>query len=206
MYCCRCGKVISHLSTYCPACGNLLQRENIQRKNICYYQLPITANRFYSITVYAQKIVIEGKFWYLRDKEFYRNKEKTDTALIQNFLGMGYLKKRSYKKCVAFILSGLVLTGINAVMEKLNEWTDNANFFLQWIGKTIALPEWMGIVLNVATVICMLFGIVYFFSKKKVVEISFTDKRICIPQKSISDLEFNALYQVIKQLVHKKDF
>lgn len=174
------------------------------KEKLCYY-LPAGDNRFYSITIYEETIVFEGEFWYLRNKEFYKNQEKTDVAYINNFIGMGYLEKRSYKKCVAFVLSGLVLTAINTITVKLSKWADDANFFLRWIGKTVALPEWMAMGLNLAMIICLLLGILFFFSKKKVVEISFTDKRICVPQKSISDLEFAKLYQTIRQLTDKQN-
>ena len=168
------------------------------------YYLPTGTNRLYSITIYEETIVFEGEFWYLRNKEFYTNKGKTDATYIKNFIGMGYLEKRSYKKCVAFVLSGLVLTAINTITVKLSKWADEANFFLQWIGKTVALPEWMAMGLKLAMIICLLLGILFFFSKKKVVEISFTDKRICLPQKSLSDVEFAKLYQTIRRLADKK--
>ena len=169
------------------------------------YYLPTGTNRLCSITIYEETIVFEGEFWYLRNKEFYTNKGKTDVAYINNFIGMGYLEKRSYKKCVAFVLSGLVLTAINTITVKLSKWADDANFFLRWIGKTVNLPEWMAVGLNITMIICLLLGIIFFFSKKKVVEISFTDKRICVPQKSISDLEFAKLYQTISQLTDKQN-
>ena len=173
------------------------------KEKLCYY-LPAGDNRFYSITIYEETIVFEGEFWYLRNKEFYKNQEKTDVAYINNFIGMGYLEKRSYKKCVAFVLSGLVLTAINTITVKLSKWADDANFFLRWIGKTVNLPEWMAVGLNITMIICLLLGIIFFFSKKKVVEISFTDKRICLPQKSLSDVEFAKLYQTIRRLADKK--
>ena len=50
--------------------------------------------------------------------------------------------------------------------------------------------------------ICLLLGLVLFFSKKKVIEISFTDKRICVPQKSMSSAEYQTLYQT---LIHTRN-
>jgi hypothetical protein len=51
--------------------------------------------------------------------------------------------------------------------------------------------------MNTLAAICILLAVVYFFSKKKVIEISFTDKRICVPQKSMTNNEYHMLYQSI---------
>ncbi len=110
---------------------------------------------------------------------------------------MGYLAKHSPKKCMAFILGGTTLEIIKTIIDKLNSILDKINNYLQWIDMSIELPEWMTYTMNTIAFVCIVLGIVFFFSKKKVVEISFMDKRICIPQRSITKNEFNMLYQSI---------
>ena len=95
-------------------------------------------------------------------------------AKVSNFLGLGYL----------------------------TEGVDKINSYLQWMGHSISLPDWMNTTMNVLAVICLLLGLVLFFSKKKVIEISFTDKRICVPQKSMSSAEYQTLYQT---LIHTRN-
>ena len=97
-------------------------------------------------------------------------------AKVSNFLGLGYL----------------------------TEGVDKINSYLQWMGHSISLPDWMNTTMNVLAVICLLLGLVLFFSKKKVIEISFTDKRICVPQKSMTVNEYQTLYQTIMQARSKK--
>lgn len=110
---------------------------------------------------------------------------------------MGYLAKHSPKKCMAFILGGTTLEIIKTIIDKLNSILDKINNYLQWIDMSIELLEWMTYTMNTIAFVCIVLGIVFFFSKKKVVEISFMDKRICIPQRSITKNEFNMLYQSI---------
>ena len=200
MYCKNCGKTLNEDVMFCPACGTQQNITRVEKSNTLHYHLGIDKHRTWDIKVYSTQIIFEGAFWYLKDKEFYRNHLVKYAALIRDFLGMGYLKKRSYKKCILFIVGGSILGLLNAIIDKINEWVDNANFFLQWIGKSITLPEWLDVTLDVATIVCFLLGIIFLFSTKKMVEISFTNKRICIPQKSISDMEYNMLYKTIKSL------
>lgn len=162
--------------------------------------LPVTEKRKCDIKVWSDRIVFSGKFLYLRQQEFYSNKGLSDTALPRNFLGMGYLSQRSYRKTLLFIISGVLMEGAKLLLDKLSELLDNANRFLQWIGQAITLPDWMNTTVNLLAVICLALGVILFFSKHKVVEISFTDKRICIPQKSITHAEYTELYHTIKEL------
>lgn len=164
------------------------------------YHLPMTQNRKYEIQVWPDRILFSGKFLYLRDKEFYANKGEEAAAIPADFLGMGHLKMRSYKKTLAFVVSGVVLGTVNALCEKASDLVDKANVVLQWIGEMLTLPDWLNILLNISMAACICFGIIFFFSRKNVVEISFTDKRICVPEKSLSDAEFAGLYQTVKSL------
>ncbi|MCM1325862.1 MAG: hypothetical protein NC094_07495 [Bacteroidales bacterium] len=161
------------------------------------YQLTANNNRKYCITVSRKDIWFEGDFWYLKEKEFVKCSTKKEVALPQNFLGMGYLTKRSYKKTLFLVFAGTVLEAIKLIIDKLTEWIDKANDYLQWIDSSINLPEWMNIAMNIIAVICILTGVALFFSKKKMIEISFIDKRLCVPKKSMTKQEYNALYQSI---------
>lgn len=216
MYCTHCGKEIGQAASYCPHCGNQIETNqtiphseftSMQQepsatsiKADVRYSLPLNHNRSCDIQVFSDHVTFSGKFWYLRDKDFYRNRGKIETALIKDFLGMGYLAKRSYRQTVIFVFGGTFLEIVKAVVDKLSEWVDKANNYLKWIDHTIALPEWMNITVNVMAFLCIALGIALFFSKKKVIEISFTTKRICIPQKSLSADEFQKLRGIIKSL------
>ena len=164
------------------------------------YHLPVNKKRACDIKVYSDRVTFEGKFWYLRNREFYRSKASMDVGDIGNFLGMGYLTKRSYIKCIIFVLAGTILGAIKSGIDMLSEYVDKANNYLRWIGQEISLPGWMEMALNAMTIICIVLGIVLFFSKKKVIEISFTDKRICVPSKSISKTEYIMLQNNLKKL------
>ena len=165
----------------------------------CYY-LPMTQGRKYEIRVWPDRILFSGQFLYLRDKEFYANKGEEAVASPADFLGMGHLKMRSYKKTLAFVVSGVVLGAVNALCEKASDLADKANSVLQWVGEALTLPGWLDFLLTASMAVCICFGLILLFSRKNVVEISFTDKRICVPERSLSDAEFAGLYQAVKSL------
>ena len=204
MQCSRCGKILTNESVFCPHCGMIADKTNLYSTNQQLYRLTENNTRFYTITVSRENTVFTGKFWHLKDKEFIKSQNGQENALNQNFLGMGYLAKRSFKKCLMFVIAGTILEVVKMIIDKLTEWMDKANNYLQWIDKAISLPEWMNYTLNTLAVICILLAIALFFSKKKVIEISFTDKRICVPQKSMTKSEYNMLYQSIMSAKNMK--
>jgi hypothetical protein len=197
MYCVKCGAALDSEMKFCPECGTLLVQPNIDLSNPTLFQIMENENRKYSIAVNRNEVIFNGKFWYLNDKEFVSNKNKSDRALISNFMGMGYLAKRSPRKCILFVIVGSMLELVKAIIDKLSDWVDEVNNYLQWFDKSISLPDWMNYTMNTLAIICVLLAIVYFFSKKKVIEISFTDKRICVPQNSMTSNEYHTLYQSI---------
>lgn len=198
MQCKSCGKILAEDIAFCPQCGASVSMLSANMENQFLYKLTENSDRKYSITVNRIDICFAGDFWYLKDKEFIKCKSKQENALIQNFIGIGYLAKRSFKKCLLFVMAGSLLEVVKLIIDKIAEWIDKANNYLEWIDRSISMPVWMNYTLNTLTVICILIGIALFFSKKKVIEISFTDKRICVPQKSISKSEYNMLYQSIQ--------
>ncbi len=207
MFCRQCGKKIDGHAAFCSYCGagtgEHVSPVSQSTGNILYH-LPVSEKRECDICVYEDRVTFQGKFWYLADKEFIRPRGNQEVARVQDFLGLGYLTKRSYKKCVTFVFSGFLLQIVKLVIDKLTEGVDKINNYLQWVGHSISLPDWMNMTMNVLAVICLLLGLVLFFSKKKVIEISFTDKRICVPQKSMTVNEYQTLYQTIMQARNKK--
>lgn len=197
MQCSQCGKMLTSEAAFCPQCGMVVDKGKLNSTNQQIYRLTENNERFYTITVNRENVLFTGKFWYLKDKEFIKSKSSQESALSQNFLGMGYLAKRSFKKCLMFVIAGSMLEIVKMIIDKLTEWVDKANSYLQWIDKSISLPEWINYTMNTLVVICILFAVALFFSKKKVIEISFTDKRICVPQRSMTKSEYNTLYQSI---------
>ncbi|MCM1188467.1 MAG: zinc ribbon domain-containing protein [bacterium] len=204
MQCSKCGKTVAARAAFCPQCGMAIDETGLSSGNQLLYQLTENAGRHYTITVNRETLLLTGDFWYLRDKEFVKSHGSSDSAQIKNFIGMGYLAKRSFKKCLLFVIAGSALEVVKTVIDKLTEWVDKANDYLKWIDQSVSLPGWMNGTMNVLAILCILLGIALFFSKKKVIEISFTDKRICVPQKSMSDSEYRSLYQAIMSAKNSK--
>lgn len=175
---------------------------NLQTGNeqAVYCYLPQNERRSYDIQVLPDRVLFRGKFWYLKDYDFYRCKTENDMAYIRDFIGMGYLAKRSYRKGVAFVFGGAVLMLIKALLDKLSEWTEKANDYLKWIHRAVTLPEWLDYMMYGVAAVCLILAVLYFFSKKKVIEISFLTKRICVPEKSMTPQEFAYLRQTILRL------
>jgi len=198
-YCTSCGKELTDDMRFCSSCGKAVSSEKpaVESNTGEIYHLPITENRKCDIKVFSDKVIFDGSFWFLKDKDFYRNKTNTEIANPKEFIGMGYLKKRSYRKSIIFVFAGTILEGIKFVIDKLNDLVGKANDYLKWVDTSIELPVWIEYIMNGTTIICLLLAIMYFFSKKKVVEISFINKRICIPEKSLTSQEFVELRESI---------
>lgn len=198
MYCSHCGTLLDNQTSFCPKCGTAQAISLLKQDDKPLYHITAIGKRKCDIAVWRDRVIFSGKFFYLKNKEFYKNREQTETAYLCNYLGMGYLSQRSYRKTLLFLISGTVFEIAKFVLDKLTEFIDKANKYLKWVDHTISLPEWMNNTVNFFAIMCFLFAVVLFFSKKKVIEISFTDKRICVPQKSLSQSEYNMLYQAIK--------
>ena len=173
--------------------------------NRVHFYLPKNDRRPCDIKVFSDRVVFEGKFRYLKDKKICWRHTYKDTALIKNFIGMEYLAKHSLRKCMTFILGGTALEIIRAAIDRLSIVLVKINNYLQWADRSsIELPEWMAYSMNTIAFVCVALGIIFLFSEEKVVEISFTDKRICVPQKSISNTEYTELYQAIKSFTQSE--
>ncbi len=204
MYCTACGGYIDEGALYCPKCGAFLGKEEPKAAEQVLFRLTGTENRNYEIAVSESSFTIDGDFMYLRDRDIYAAKTKWDTARLKDFMGMGYLSKRSYRKTLIFVFGGSALELLKQIIDKISDWADKANDYLQYVDKSVSTPDWMSYVLNIAAGICILFGVVLFFSKKKVIEISFLDKRFCVPQNSMTMQEYNMLYSSIKEAGARK--
>lgn len=64
------------------------------------------------------------------------------------------------------MIAGSVLEVVKTTIDKLTEWADKANDYLQWIDKSISLPEWMHYTMNALAILCILFAIALFFQKE----------------------------------------
>ena len=197
MQCSNCGKILKNEEVFCPQCGVFANQIDTEKVNSCLFQIVPNDSRSYSIMVNKDCVLFDGNFWYLKNKEFVKCSNKKETAQTKNFLGMGYISKRSYKKSLWFVVMGSMLEIVKVIIDKLTEWIDRANMILLWSDKTICLPDWITATMDILTIICVLLAIALLFSKKKVIEISFVDKRICVPKKSMTQSEYNMLYQSI---------
>lgn len=198
MYCSHCGEKLESQPAFCPKCGAAQTISSQKKDSAPLYYLAITDKRKCDIAVWQDRIVFSGRFYYLINKEFCRNRKQTEIAFLCNYLGMGYLNQRSYRKTLMFLLGGTVLELAKFALDKLTDFVDKANDYLKWIDRSIGLPEWMGNTVNALAILCLLLAVILFFSKKKVIEISFTDKRICVPQNSMTQSEYSMLFQAIK--------
>lgn len=140
MQCSKCGKILSDESKFCTQCGTAVDTVHTDTTARLLYQLAEKKERSYRITVSSDHVLFYGDFWYLKDKEFVKCRGRQEQALIQNFLGMGYLAKRSFRKCLLFVIAGSALETVKMIIDQLSEWMDKANNVLQWFDKEIHLP------------------------------------------------------------------
>ena len=144
-----------------------------------------TKNRKCQLVVTEDTFIVTGDYYYLVDKEFKKVHSKQDTVFIKDYMGLGTLRKRSPKKMFLFIGFALVLEIVGAIAGKITDL-----LFMFDTG-------WTDYFVNTAAVICLLVGLAYLFSKKKVYEISFRTKRICVNEKMFSNADMRKLDKVL---------
>lgn len=141
-----------------------------------------------SIQVTDESFLIQGDFYYLVNKEFCRPKVKSGNNSVKEYLGLATLHKRSPKKTWCFLTFGVLLGLVNTIAGKINDI-----FFF-------ADTSWTDYVVNTVVVLCILLGLRAFFSKKKVIEISFVSKRFCVDEKLFSEDDIDKLDRVLLKL------
>lgn len=141
-----------------------------------------------SIQITEEQFSIQGDFYYLANKEFYRAKNKVGNCPVKEYLGLSSLRKRSPKKTLSFLVLAVLLEFIDTLAGKISDI-----FFF-------ADTSWTSYMVNTAVLLCVIFGIVAFFSKKKVIEISFLSKRFCVDENLFAEEDINKLDNILLKL------
>lgn len=131
---------------------------------------------------------IEGDFCYLVNKEFRPVKSGRDTCCIKEYVGLGSLRKRSPKKLIQFVVLACILELFDIIAGKLGDYL----FFMD--------TNWASCFVNAAVILCVIQGLHLFFSKKKVIEISFLSKRFCVDEKLFRTEDMDKLHQILMKL------
>lgn len=141
-----------------------------------------------SIQVTDEQFFIQGHFYYLVNKEFRKPTVMSGSCSVKEYLGLATLRKRSPKKTLFFLAFAVILGFVNTLAGKINDI-----FFFADTG-------WTDYVVNTVVVICILLGLRAFFSKKKVIEISFLSKRFCVDEKLFAEADISKLDRVMLKL------
>lgn len=140
------------------------------------------------IRVSETDFIIEGDFYYLVNKEFRPVKNGRDTCSIKEYMGLGSLRKRSPKKLIQFVVLACILELFDTIAGKLGDYL----FFMN--------TDWTSYFVNAAAILCVIQGLRLFFSKKKVIEISFLSKRFCVDERLFRNEDIDRLHQILIKL------
>ncbi len=141
-----------------------------------------------SIHVSDADFMIKGDFYYLVNKEFRSVKNGNDKCSIKEYMGLGSLRKRSPKKLIQFIVFACILELFDTIAGKMGDYL----FFMD--------TDWTSYFVNAAAILCVIQGLRLFFSKKKVIEISFLSKRFCVDERLFRNEDINRLHQMLLKL------
>lgn len=141
-----------------------------------------------SIHVSDTDFMIKGDFYYLVNKEFRSVKNGNDKCSIKEYMGLGSLRKRSPKKLMQFIVLACILELFDTISGKMGDYL----FFMD--------TDWTSYFVNAAVILCAIQGLRLFFSKKKVIEISFLSKRFCVDEKIFRNEDIIRLHQMLLKL------
>ncbi len=104
---------------------------------------------------------------------------------IKDFLGMGYLKKRSRIRLIYFFVCGCLLGIVDSISDKLSD-------YLFWVN-----IDWISYIVNILLILSIFLLGCYWFSKKSVIEFSFLNKRICVEVEAFTKEDFNLINEKI---------
>ena len=141
-----------------------------------------------SIQVSDTEFMIKGNFYYLINKEFRPVKNGNDKCSIKEYMGLGSLRKRSPKKLIQVIVLACILELSDTIAGKMGDYL----FFMD--------TDWTSYFVNAAAIHCVIQGVRLFFSKKKVIEISFLSKRFCVDERLFRNEDINRLHQMLLKL------
>ena len=141
-----------------------------------------------TIQITEEDFCIQGDFYFLVNKEFYKSKTRIDSCSIKEYMGLGKLRKRSPKKTLFFIAVAVVLEFVDMLAGKIKDIFFFAN------------TDWTSYIVNAIAILCFIVGVVAFFSKKNVIEITFLSKRICVDEKLFSEDDIDRLHQLMLKL------
>lgn len=141
-----------------------------------------------TIQVTEEHFSIQGDFYFLVNKEFYKSKTMKDSCSVKEYMGLGTLRKRSPKKTLFFLAFAVILEVVDMLAGKI----EDIFFFVN--------TDWTSYIVNTVAVLCIMAGLAAFFSKKKVIEISFLSKRICVDEKLFAKDDINKLHHLMMKL------
>lgn len=136
---------------------------------------------------------ISGDYWIFNISDIYSQKDSHDEVLLSEYLGIGKLKMRPFRRVTAFIvfplIIGFVSKIINHILIRILMSSDMMERITD-LGNTI---------ITVLMIAFILYGIRLFFSLQDLIEISFISKHICIPRKSLTEIQFKTLCQSLQE-------
>ena len=89
-------------------------------------------------------------------------------------------------------LNVILSSAPNAILDTLAGKLEDIFFF--------ADTSWTSYIVDIAIILCIIFGFMALFSKKKVIEISFLSKRFCVDEKLFSRNDMDKLDRVLLKL------
>lgn len=138
-----------------------------------------------TITIENGVVVFSGNFYEYISSEFQAVKQGRVVLAAKDFLGLGYLKKRSNKRLVLFLFLTGAFSFLGTVSDKLDYF-----FFLN--------TGWLSTLINVMLFLSVLGLGYYLISQKNVVEISFLERRFCVDKKLFLSEDIAALQKKLK--------
>ena len=203
IYCSSCGKPNEDDAVFCSSCGkqiNSIKKSNSSNNAINdtkSFSLASSNMRDLDISISNGIFHISGKYYYLRNMNFYPNNGKSDVAYVKDYLGCGYVTKRSYGKCISFVVWAIIFQIVKSIYDAICRFASN-HYYNTLFSFMNSLQKPVKFVYVSALIICFACLVRYIFDKKKVVDIAFTNKRFAIPQSLISEREVHELKSVLE--------
>lgn len=151
------------------------------------FYLPKDEKRTYELKIKDGILSISGDYWRYDISDIYMQRDSYDEVSTSEYLGIGKLKMRPQRYVVTFIVFPMI---ISLVSRLINHWIFKVLLSSDAMAK---LSEAGNVLINILCAAFILVGIRLLFSMKDLIEISFISKHICIPRKSLSEIQYRTL-------------
>ncbi len=156
------------------------------------FYLPKDENRSYELKIDKGVFTISGDYWRYDLSDIFKYTDSHDEVRMSEYLGIGKLRMRPQRYVVTFIVLPVIISFVSRI---INHWIFKVILSSKALEKVADVGNML---IGILAVVTILHGIRLLFSIQDLIEISFISKHICVPRKSLTEIQYRTLRNSLK--------